>query len=469
MILSVIIVNYNVKYFLEQCLYSVEKALSALDHGAQPSLPHAAPPLVDQSASASVARTEILVVDNHSPDGSVEYLRPKFPRVRFIANSDNPGFARANNQGLAEAAGKYILFLNPDTILPEDFFSTCLAFMEATPQAGALGVHMIDGSGRFLKESRRGFPSPRVAFCKLAGLTALFPRSKWLAEYYLGHLPDDRNHPAPVLSGACMLTRREALDRTGGFDERFFMYAEDIDLSYRIQQAGYINYYIADTTILHFKGESTRKDARYIRLFYKAMSQFRRKHFTGPLSALFNLLVDGAIWIRAGVAALLHGLLSRQSPRQTRPAPGAKSDSNTAPGPSVVSNLNAAPGPGSISNLNAPHASSAAPHRQTPGYRTRLTGDPASIAELTARPFPPEERVLVPDGQPANEIIFCEGADFSFSDSIAALRQMPRRMVCKIHAAGSASAVGSYSKRGMGEAIALDPDPGGVASGQEGL
>ena len=277
MVLSVIIVNYQVKYFLEQCLFSVEKALQGIEG-------------------------EIIVVDNFSRDGSVEYLLPKFPTVKFLAQTENLGFARANNLALGQAAGKNILFLNPDTILPEDFFHICLSFMDATPGIGAAGVRMIDGSGRFLKESRRGFPTPWVAFCKLSGLTALFPHSRLLAGYYLGQKPERQTHAAPILSGACMCIPRSVLDRAGAFDEQFFMYAEDIDLSYRIEQKGFTNYYIADTTIIHFKGESTHKDARHIKLFYGTMLQFRRKHFKGIFSRLFNNLIGIAIWIKVAFA-----------------------------------------------------------------------------------------------------------------------------------------------------------------------
>jgi len=279
MVLSVIIVSYQVKYFLEQCLFSVEKALQGTQE------------------------TEIIVVDNHSQDGSIEYLQPKFPTVKFLVQTENHGFGAANNLALDQAKGKYILFLNPDTILPEDFFGICLSFMDRTPGIGAAGVRMVDGSGRFLKESRRGFPTPWVAFCKLSGLTALFPHSRLFAGYYLGHLPEDQTLPAPILSGACMCIPRTVLDQTGWFDERFFMYAEDIDLSHRIEQKGFTNYYIADTTILHFKGESTHKDARYIKLFYGAMVQFRRKHFKGAFSRIFNGLLAIAIRIRAGLSS----------------------------------------------------------------------------------------------------------------------------------------------------------------------
>jgi GT2 family glycosyltransferase len=279
MVLSVIIVNYQVKYFLEQCLFSVEKALKAK------------------------GEAEIIVVDNHSQDGSMEYLEPKFPGVKFLSQTENLGFSRANNLALTQAKGRYILFLNPDTILPEDFFSVCIPIVETTPGIGAAGVRMVDGSGRFLKESRRGFPTPWVAFCKLSGLSSLFPKSRLLAGYYLGHLPEKKTQPAPVLSGACLWVPRKVLEETGNFDERYFMYAEDIDLSYRIEQKGFTNYYIADTTILHFKGESTRKDAKYIKLFYGAMVQFRRKHFKSFFSRIFNSLLAVSIRLKAVISS----------------------------------------------------------------------------------------------------------------------------------------------------------------------
>jgi len=279
MVVSVIIVNYRIKYFLELCLHSVEKAVKGME-------------------------AEIIVVDNHSNDDSLDYLLPRFPGVRFLANHENVGFGRANNLALKEARGKYILFLNPDTVLPGDFAALCLAFIEATPRIGGLGVRMIDGSGRFLPESRRGFPSPWVAFCKLSGLAAIFPHSRRFAGYYLGHLPADFAHPAPVLSGACLWIASAILQEVGGFDEQFFLYAEDIDLSYRIERAGYTNYYYPGTTIVHFKGESTTRDTGYVRQFYRAMSQFRRKHFGSGMPVFFNWGIEAAIRVRAGVAAV---------------------------------------------------------------------------------------------------------------------------------------------------------------------
>lgn len=415
MVLSVVIVNYNVKYFLEQCLCSVEKALQeAGGAGGGPGAGHLA------------SETEIIVVDNNSRDGSVEYLRSRFPGVRFIVNEDNKGFSRANNQALEEAGGKYILFLNPDTIVPEGGIHSCISFLELTPGAGALGVRMVDGSGRFLKESFRGFPTPWAAFCKLTGLTALFPHSRWLARYYLGHLPENKNHPAPVLSGAFFLVSRAVLDLTGGFDERFFMYAEDIDLSYRIEQAGYTNYYLADVTILHFKGESTLKDMRYVRLFYKAMSQFRRKHFTGAFHTLFNSLMDIAIWCRAGIAATGHIIVLA--------AGGEKKGASVPVGKGDPAKGNTAAG----------------------GYRTWIEGDPLAVRETKAvlKSFP--ERALESDRQLANEVIFCQGRGFSFRQVIDALQKFPPGISCKVHAGGTSSAVGSDSGDSKGQVLVLE-------------
>jgi N-acetylglucosaminyl-diphospho-decaprenol L-rhamnosyltransferase len=418
MILSVIIVNYRVQYFLELCLHSVQKALQGLD-------------------------TETFVVDNFSGDGSVEYLRPLFPDVTFIANTENTGFARANNQALQLARGKYVLFLNPDTILPEDIADRCLAFLQATPDAGGLGVRMVDGSGLFLKESRRGFPSPWVAFCKLSGLTALFPRQRLFATYYLGHLPPDRTNPAPVLSGACFWVARAILEKTGGFDERFFMYAEDIDLSYRIEQAGYVNYYLAETSIVHFKGESTSKDLRYVKQFYKAMSQFRRKHFNRGLPGLFNVGIELAIWLRAGIGAI--GRSKNLSP--------VTPSTNTS-SPDIV--------PADISSPVTAPAGTSFPHTLTldntsPSVlKTRLAGDPATVRQLSQFLTNTGIRTVVDDHRQAEELILCEGAAFSFKDCIRSLEEaQPYRtgLRVKFYAKGSGSVVGSANRDGRGETI----------------
>lgn len=235
---------------------------------------------------------EIFVVDNHSTDGSREYLSEKFPSVLFKWNENNDGFGKASNSVLKETTGNYVLFLNPDTIVAEDCFNKCIAFMNAHANCGSLGVRMIDGSGKFLKESKRSFPSPLTSFYKMTGLAALFPRSKIFARYYAGYLPQKENNQVDVLSGAFMMLSRKAIDVTAGFDERFFMYGEDVDLSYRIQKAGMQNWYHAGTTILHFKGESTQKlSASYIKHFYGAMEFFVKKHYSKKRGTIFFMSI----------------------------------------------------------------------------------------------------------------------------------------------------------------------------------
>lgn len=278
--LSIIIVNYNVKHFLEQCLHSVQAALEHISG-------------------------EVLVVDNNSSDNSIEYLQPKFPSVQFIANTENTGFAKACNQGLQLSKGRYVLFLNPDTIVPEDCFLKCIDFLEGHPEIGALGIKMVDGSGKFLKESKRSFPGPITSLYKLFGLSRLFPKSKTFGRYHLGHLDENKNHEIDVMAGAFMFIRKEVLNKIGGFDETFFMYGEDVDLSFRIQKAGYKNYYFAGSTIIHFKGESTKKGSmNYVRMFYTAMSIFVKKHYGGSRAGFFSLLIHIAIWFRASLTAV---------------------------------------------------------------------------------------------------------------------------------------------------------------------
>jgi GT2 family glycosyltransferase len=249
---------------------------------------------------------EIFVIDNNSADDSLIYLKPKFPSVDFIENAVNIGFAKACNLGLKKSSAEYILFLNPDTIVPEDSFIKCIQFFENHNDCGALGVKMLDGSGCFLKESKRAFPSPLTSLFKLAGLSHLFPKSKLFGRYHLGHLDKEQSHEVDVLAGAFLITKKTVLDKVGSFDEDFFMYGEDVDLSYRIQKAGYKNYYFADTTILHFKGESTKRGSlNYVRLFYRAMMIFVKKHYGGARAGIFNFSIQLAIWIRAIISVLL--------------------------------------------------------------------------------------------------------------------------------------------------------------------
>lgn len=276
--LSIVIVNYNVKYFLEQCLRSVQVALKGID-------------------------SEIFVVDNASVDGSEEMVAKKFPEVRFIANSENVGFSTANNQAIRLAKGEFVLLLNPDTVVEENTFNVSIKFMEDHPDCGGLGVKMIDGKGNFLPESKRGLPTPWVSFYKIFGLSSIFPKSPKFARYHMGHLSKDENHEIEILAGAYMLMRSSALDKSGLLDEDFFMYGEDIDLSYRLIKAGYKNYYLADTSIIHYKGESTKKGSlNYVYVFYKAMAIFAKKHFSGTYARVFNFMITLAIYLRAALS-----------------------------------------------------------------------------------------------------------------------------------------------------------------------
>ncbi len=253
---------------------------------------------------------EVIVVDNASNDGSVELIQSKFPSVILLVNKKNIGFGKANNLALQKARGECVLFLNPDTLVAEDCFERCIQFLNNHGEAGALGIRMIDGSGRFLPESKRAFPSLSTSFYKLSGLTRLFPKSKVFAKYHLGFLNELENHEVDVLSGAFLMARGELIKDLGGFDESFFMYGEDIDLSYRIQKAGFKNYYFAESTIIHFKGESTKKgNINYVKMFYQAMSIFVDKHYASGNAKMFSILVKVAIWFRALLTTIFNVLL----------------------------------------------------------------------------------------------------------------------------------------------------------------
>lgn len=272
--------NYNVSAFLEQALASAVKAMRGIEG-------------------------EIYVVDNHSVDDSVAMVKAKFPQVKLIENQDNVGFAKANNQAIRISTGEYVLLLNPDTLVEEDTFSKCIDFMDATPECGGLGVKMVDGQGRFLPESKRGIPYPSSSFYKLFGLSKLFPKSKKFGAYHATYIGEDETHEVEVLAGAYMMLRQSVLDEVGLLDEDYFMYGEDIDLSYRILKGGYKNYYFPQTRIIHYKGESTKKGSlNYVYVFYKAMQIFAKKHFSANNAKIFNVAVDAAIWFRAALAAL---------------------------------------------------------------------------------------------------------------------------------------------------------------------
>jgi len=269
--LSVVILNYNVRYFLEQCLLSVSRAMDGVDG-------------------------EIIVVDNASPDDSVEMVRRNFPHVTLIANPENSGFPKGNNIGVARAKGEFLCILNPDTVVAEDTFRNALAFAKSKENLGIMGVRLIDGAGHFLPESKRGVPTPFVAFTKIAGW---YKFSKFFNRYYAGHLTSNESGKVDVLVGAFMLMRTEIYRAAGGFDENCFMYSDDIDLSYTVLKSGKENYYFAGTSVIHYKGESTVKDAAYLDRFRQAMDFFYRKHFRR--SAIFDMMMKTGALLFASV------------------------------------------------------------------------------------------------------------------------------------------------------------------------
>ncbi len=278
---SVIIVNYNVKYFLEVCLHSVLRAAKGLD-------------------------AELIVVDNNSADESMNMVAQEFPSVIRIENKDNKGFSKANNQGVAIATGEYILFLNPDTVMPEDFLQKTTAWMDAHPKAGALGPRLIDGKGQFAPDSKKSFPTLSVAIFKTTGINKFFPRSPYINKYYAVHIGEWETAEVEVLSGCCMMVRANIIGEIGGaFDEDYFMYCEDVDLSYRIQQHGYQNIYFPEATLIHYKGESTKKATlSYVRIFNEALITFVRKHYSKKDAGLFVLFINLGIVLRAVFGAV---------------------------------------------------------------------------------------------------------------------------------------------------------------------
>jgi O-antigen biosynthesis protein len=278
--LSIIIVSFNVRDYLKQCLQSVGKASEKTD-------------------------CEIFVVDNNSSDDSCAMIEQEFPYIILIRNITNTGFSAANNKAIKLAKGRYILLLNPDTIVNDDTLVKCIRFMDLHPDAGASGVRMINGEGRFLPESKRSLPTVGTAFFKTFGLSYLFPNSKIFSRYYLTHIDSLNTSKTEVISGAFMLVRREALTKSGLLDEDFFMYGEDIDLSYRLLKSGYNNYYYAGTQITHFKGKSTdRKGFNDILHFYKAMRIYVRKRAGEGKYKSWYLLVLPGIYLREALAIL---------------------------------------------------------------------------------------------------------------------------------------------------------------------
>lgn len=285
--LSIIIVNYNVRDFLQQCLFSVEKAC------------------LEMNRVFGNNSCEVFIIDNHSSDNSSEMLKKNFPQYHLIENKENVGFSKANNQALQLAKGEYHLLLNPDTLVGEHTLVKTVLFMDEHPDAGGLGVKMTDGNGHFLPESKRALPTPEVSFYKIFGLSALFPKSEKFGRYRLTYLDKNENHEVEILSGAFMLLRKTAIEKAGLLDETFFMYGEDIDLSYRLLQAGYKNYYFSETQIIHYKGESTKKGSlNYVYVFYNAMLIFAKKHFYTRKISLFSIMIYFAIVMRAVISVL---------------------------------------------------------------------------------------------------------------------------------------------------------------------
>ena len=276
--LSIVIVNYNVKEFLTQCLDSIFKSQTQYNY-------------------------EVIVVDNSSRDSGRDEICSTFEHITWIDNSENVGFGRANNQGFSRAKGVYTLILNPDTVLQEDTLEKCISYLLAHPEVGGLGIKGLDGSGQFLPESKRALPTPLVALWKITGLSAIFPKSSVFARYHLGHLSPEENHEVDILVGCFMMVPTQLLLSVGGFDPQYFMYGEDIDLSYELQKTGHKNIYFSDSQIIHYKGESTKRGSlNYVRMFYKAMVLFAKKQFTGSSAAAYSLLIYSGIYLRATLA-----------------------------------------------------------------------------------------------------------------------------------------------------------------------
>jgi len=278
--LSIVIINYNVKAFLTQCLDSIYRSQTQYSY-------------------------EVIVIDNASADSGKDMILRLFPKVRWTDNAQNVGFGKANNQGFEQAKGDYTLILNPDTVLREDTLEVSFNYLKAHPEVGGLGIKGIDGSGQFLPESKRGLPTPMTAFFKISGLSRIFPRSPVFSRYHLGHLDPDSNHQVDILVGCYMMVPTDLLHQVGGFDPQYFMYGEDIDLSYELLKTGRQNHYLAESQIIHYKGESTKRGSlNYVRMFYQAMVLFARKQFSGGSALAYTLLIYTGIYLRAGLAIL---------------------------------------------------------------------------------------------------------------------------------------------------------------------
>ncbi len=394
--LTVIIVNFNVKYFLEHCLLSVLKACREID-------------------------AEIFVVDNNSADGSREYLTPKFPGVQFLWNHENRGFAMANNSVLARAKGDHILFLNPDTIVGENCFADCLRHFATHDDCGALGVHMIDGSGEFLKESKRSLPTPAAGFYKLTGLAGVFPESGMFAQYYAGNLPERENNITEALSGAFFMISRRALDMTGGFDDDFFMYGEDIDLSYRVIKSGLKNYYLGETVIIHFKGESTaKKSGEYFKQFYGAIQLFINKHHSDK--KLRHSLMSGVLAAGKTFAELQNTVFRTKS----------------LPSPLKFNNILIA-------------GNNAQPTAQTLLQLQEHCG--ASDIFISTEESDVIDTVTIIQEKKIDAVVFCISDTFSYNDAITWLQFMPAACQVLFYPENATSIIGSNNKNERGIVI----------------
>ena len=394
--LSVIIVNFNVKHFLEHCLLSVIKACKDIE-------------------------AEIFVVDNNSGDGSREYLTPKFPTVKFIWNHDNKGFAKANNSVLPQAKGEHILFLNPDTIVGENCFKDCLKHFKLHDDCGALGVHMIDGSGEFLKESKRSLPTPAAGFYKLTGLSGVFPESGMFSRYYAGDLPEGENNVTEALSGAFLMISRRALDITGGFDDDYFMYGEDLDLSYRVIKSGFKNYYLGETVIIHFKGESTtKKSGEYLRQFYGAIQLFIDKHHSGK--KFRHSLMTGVISTGKTFARLQNNLFPNK-------------------------------------NVNHPikykNILLAGNHAQSDAHTVLQLQEHCGAEDIFISTEESDviDVVTVIEEKKINAVVFCINEEFSYNDAITRLQSMPVTCQVLFYPDNAASIIGSNNKNERGIVI----------------
>lgn len=385
-LLSIIIVTYNAKYFTEQCLHTVGIATADL-------------------------ASETIVVDNASTDGTLTYLQPNFPNVAFIANTANNGFASACNLGAAKATGEFLLFLNPDTLIDHHALRHGIAVLKESEKNGACGIRMVDGSGAYLPESKRGFPWLQTSLYKLAGLYRLFPRHKSLAAYYLGHLPQNQDAEVEVMAGAFILTKRKAFEAIGGFDERYFMYGEDIDLSFALVKSGYRNLYIGTQAIIHFKGESTQRlSPQYVERFYGAMQLFVDKHYAGIKKNLYKVFVQ--------TASTLSGIKQQVLRRSGKAAPQVMKR---------ILVVHAA-------NDNISSADNILQAQQSV----------ETISYLTP------EMLMQQAIQPGDAILFCLSSSLITTDCIGMMQQIGASHLYLFHHVGSFSIVGSPAKDKQG-------------------